>query len=142
MRTIFGRRCAAVLALAALVLGGCAATDRTGASGPAWKNGPAPEFVLPPVAKFEKDGVRIQFWVSRATDVAVFVRNGDGRVVRHLVAGMLGPNAPAPLARNSLAQSLVWDGRDDRGREVGSGVYFCRMEAAGFDDTAKMVLLK
>jgi len=36
----------------------------------------------------------------------------------------------------------VWDGRDDRGREVGSGVYFCRMEAAGFDDTAKMVLLK
>jgi len=25
---------------------------------------------------------------------------------------------------------------------VGSGVYFCRMEAEGFDDSTKMVLLK
>jgi flagellar hook assembly protein FlgD len=38
--------------------------------------------------------------------------------------------------------TVVWDGRDDDGVEVGSGVYFCRMEADGFADVAKMVLMK
>jgi hypothetical protein len=38
--------------------------------------------------------------------------------------------------------TVVWDGRDDGGVEVGSGVYFCRMEADGFQDVAKMVLMK
>jgi hypothetical protein len=36
----------------------------------------------------------------------------------------------------------VWDGRDDRGSPVGSGVYFYRMTAPGFADVRKMVLLK
>jgi len=36
----------------------------------------------------------------------------------------------------------VWDGRDDRGEPVSSGVYFARMEADGFQASTKMVLLK
>jgi len=37
---------------------------------------------------------------------------------------------------------VEWDGRNDGGQTVGSGVYFYRLEAAQFVDTRKMVLLK
>jgi flagellar hook assembly protein FlgD len=37
---------------------------------------------------------------------------------------------------------VEWDGRNDAGEAVGSGVYFYRLEAAQFVDTRKMVLLK
>jgi beta-glucanase (GH16 family) len=38
--------------------------------------------------------------------------------------------------------SVTWDGRDQRGARVATGVYFCRMNAPGFSQTRKMVLLK
>jgi hypothetical protein len=37
---------------------------------------------------------------------------------------------------------VTWDGRDAQGREVGSGVYFCRMQAGEFSETRRMVLLR
>lgn len=37
---------------------------------------------------------------------------------------------------------LTWDGRDGRGRQVGSGVYFYKVEAKDFRQVRKMVLLK
>ncbi len=52
--------------------------------------------------------------------------------MKTLVDGEVGPGY----------HTTVWDGRDDRGAEVSSGVYFCRMEAEGFGDVTKMVLLK
>ena len=36
----------------------------------------------------------------------------------------------------------VWDGRDDVGRAVGSGVYLCRLEAEAFREVKKMVLVR
>ena len=37
---------------------------------------------------------------------------------------------------------VLWDGRDDVGRDVASGLYFCRLKAGEFDRIIKMVLLK
>jgi len=42
-------------------------------------------------------------------------------VVRHLAAGVLGANAPAPLKPDSLAQEIVWDGKADYGKPAEGG---------------------
>jgi hypothetical protein len=39
-------------------------------------------------------------------------------------------------------QEIVWDGVDDRGRAVPSGVYFCRAVVDGRAESTKLVLLK
>jgi hypothetical protein len=39
-------------------------------------------------------------------------------------------------------QSLSWDGTDDRGRSVASGVYFCCIEGVGIEEQKKLVLIK
>jgi parallel beta-helix repeat protein len=69
---------------------------------------------------------------ASGTRVAIVVYDVTGRRVRTLV------NEPQPAGR----QSVVWDGRDDRGRGVASGVYFYRMTAGSFVQTRKMLLLK
>lgn len=38
--------------------------------------------------------------------------------------------------------NLIWDGKDYLGKSVPSGVYFCKMEAEGFAETKKMLLLE
>jgi hypothetical protein len=86
-------------------------------------------FTQPPTAVRRGDEVHIGFAMSRPTDVAVTVEDSRGRVLRHLAAGVLGPNAPEPLAPNALAQRLVWDGMDDAGRKVPRGPIHVRVAA-------------
>jgi len=64
-------------------------------------------------------------------DLAVF--NQKGQLVRSLLSGQLLPAG---------ASSLVWDGRDDQGNPVSSGIYFSRLTCAGKSVSRKMVLLK
>jgi hypothetical protein len=78
----------------------------------------AGEFAVPPSATKTDRGARIDFAVKAPIDVEVSILDVDGKVVRHLAAGLLGPNAPSPLQKDALAQSLLWDGRDDAGRMV------------------------
>jgi DNA-binding beta-propeller fold protein YncE len=85
----------------------------------------APAFTQKPAAVVEGAGARIDFAVNAPTDCAVYVLDGQGRIVRRLAAGLLGPNAPAPLKKDSLAQSLVWDGKDDDGQPA-------RTDSGGF----------
>jgi len=37
---------------------------------------------------------------------------------------------------------VSWDGRDESGRAVGNGIYFCRLEAAGASFTRRMALVR
>ncbi|HOX08471.1 MAG TPA: hypothetical protein PK280_18895, partial [Planctomycetota bacterium] len=69
-----------------------------------------PTFTKKPTAARAGDKVTVEFAVDRETDVAVFIEDGAGKVVRHLVAGVLGKNPPPPL-KPGLAQSVEWDGK-------------------------------
>jgi len=86
-----------------------------------------PEFTKKPKVKRVAGKVRIEFAVDRYTDVAVYIEDAKGRVVRHLVAGVLGPNPPRPLKPNSLSQSIEWDGKADYGRQAGPGPFRVRV---------------
>jgi hypothetical protein len=75
----------------------------------------------PTLTKDGQDRFWIEFGLNQASDVAVSIVNpADSSVVRHLAAGMLGPNAPLPLVPDSLRQRLEWDGLDDLGNTVAS----------------------
>jgi hypothetical protein len=81
-----------------------------------------------PTARTVDGQTVIRFEVRAATDVEVSVLDGEGRVVRHLAAGVLGGEhaPPAPL-RPGLAQSITWDGRDDAGRPATGGPFKARV---------------
>jgi len=86
----------------------------------------APGFTAKPVASKAGDRVKIDFAVSRETDVAVFIEDAKGQVVRHLAAGVLGAKAPAPF-KPGLAQSLEWDGKADWGKPTPAGPFKVRV---------------
>lgn len=77
-----------------------------------------PKITSGPTVQRDGGAATIRFAVSVATDVEVAILDEKGKVVRHLAAGRLGPNAPAPLLKDSLKQELVWDGKNDRGETV------------------------
>jgi len=64
--------------------------------------------------------------------VEIVVYNIRGQRVRTLVNNFHQPGE----------YMVVWNGRDDNGNPVGSGVYFYRMTAGDFQETRKMMLLK
>jgi len=76
------------------------------------------EFASKPAVERRGDAWAITFATAAECDVAVDIIDDKGRVIRHLAAGVLGANAPYPLAQGSLAQTLLWDGTDDRGRRL------------------------
>src|SRR5205823_13582926 len=87
-----------------------------------------PAFTKGPMAIKAGDRVKIDFAVDRNTDVAVYVEDADGKIVRHLAAGVLGKNPPEPLKANALAQSLEWDGKDDHGKPVAGKGFKVRVQ--------------
>lgn len=60
------------------------------------------------------------------------IYNAHGQLVRTLVEG--------PKKQDHY--NVVWDGRNDRGNVVTSGVYFYRLTAGNYSATKKLVLLK
>jgi len=64
--------------------------------------------------------------------VTLKVYNIRGTLVRTLV----------DVVREPGRYTVFWDGTDEAGRQVSSGVYFYRMIAGDFVQTRKMVLLK
>ena len=79
------------------------------------KREPVFAFARKPAVTRRGDRVTVAFETRGFCDCTVAVEDADGRIVRHLASGVLGPNAPEPFRKNAKAQTLVWDGKDDKG---------------------------
>lgn len=75
---------------------------------------------------------RIEFDVARPGFVSLRVYDARGRQVSTLVDGDLPPGR----------HQRTWNGTNDGGKRVATGVYFYKMTAGGFTKTRRMVLLK
>src|SRR5688572_19708069 len=74
-------------------------------------------FSKKPSATRQGNGAKISFALSTSGYAEVSIVDGSGKVVRHLAAGMIGGNAPAPdLMLSGLSQEMIWDGNDDSGK--------------------------
>lgn len=86
-----------------------------------------PTFAVKPSIARAGNQVKVSFTAATATDVEVAVLDTTGKVVRHLAAGVLGDNAPAPLQKGALQQTLTWDGKDDLGQPAKGGPFQVRV---------------
>jgi hypothetical protein len=75
---------------------------------------------------------RIGYALGSAGKVRLSVYAPTGRLVARLVDGEAGPGSHA----------ATWDGRDCLGNQVGSGMYYYKLEAEGVSRTGRMVLLR
>lgn len=75
---------------------------------------------------------RIAYELPAAGELRLEIVDLLGRRTRVLEAGRL----------EAGRHEAVWDGRDDGGRPVASGVYFARLRAGGEQRVAKLILLK
>lgn len=67
---------------------------------------------------------------AEAAQITVF--DASGRVVRNLWQGAL----------NGRAFEVVWDGKDDAGREVPAGVYLVKMTTPKGEATGRVVVAR
>ncbi|MHB9028902.1 MAG: FlgD immunoglobulin-like domain containing protein [Candidatus Latescibacterota bacterium] len=74
----------------------------------------------------------ISFSLGAPEKVTLTVYDITGRKVRELISGPMSAGA----------HSVVWDGKDERGKAVSSGVYLSRLEAGGKAETRRMLLIR
>ena len=75
----------------------------------------------------------IGYELAESADVTLQIYNVVGQVVRTLMAA-----EPQSVGRYQVR----WDGIDDRGTPVSSGIYFYQISAGKFQDVRKLMLLK
>lgn len=76
---------------------------------------------------------KIAYSIREAGPVRIEIYNIAGRVVRTLLDTEVAAGTQ---------DFVVWDGTDDVGAKCASGVYFYRLNAPGYTQTEKMVMLK
>jgi hypothetical protein len=74
-------------------------------------------------------GTTIEYASDRDGEIRLTVFDMRGREVRNLVRGW----------RSTGRYEAEWDGKDDRGQEAPTGLYFCRLECDGRVSVAKML---
>ena len=74
----------------------------------------------------------IKYSLAKSTNVHIVIYDLIGREVRELLNKM----------ENKGVHSLIWDGRDNSGRRVPSGVYFLRFEADQSKQTSKLLMMR
>ena len=79
----------------------------------------------------------IPYQLSEAADVSLSIHATNGQRIRTIVLG----HQPAGIYQNR-ANAAYWDGKNDTGEPVASGVYFYTLTASDFTATRKMLILK
>ena len=79
----------------------------------------------------------IPYQLSKAADVTISIYAADGSVVRTLSLG----HRDVGTYKNR-SQAAYWDGKNEMGESVASGVYFYTLIAGNFSATRKMLILK
>ena len=74
----------------------------------------------------------IRYHLPEQATVTLTVYNLEGQLIRKLESGQ----------RNAGTYEVIWDSRDDNGRQVASGVYFYRLQAGEFIAVKKLILMK
>jgi len=74
----------------------------------------------------------IDYSLAKEGDVRIHVYSANGRSVRALLHASM-PQGP---------HRISWDGMDDAGKPVASGVYWCRLESGSFRMSRRMILLR
>jgi len=69
--------------------------------------------------------------LARAGHVTLRIFDVSGRLVRRLV----------DESKEAGRYRVEWDGRDEKGAVMPSGIYFYRMETAGYSATQKMIMV-
>ncbi len=97
------------------------------------ESGAAPRFAVErPYPNPATTGTAVRYTVPSAGEVRIQIFSIEGRLVRDLSEGTAG--AGERLVR--------WDARDERGREVGPGIYLLRFSRAGETRTARVVVFR
>ena len=74
----------------------------------------------------------INFQLSTESEIELSIFNIKGEKVKTLIDGKLSANF----------HSIEWNGTDEYGKSVSSGIYFYKMKTARFVSTKKMILMK
>jgi len=74
----------------------------------------------------------ISFTLSKPGRTTLNIYNMKGQLVNHLVNEDMNPGI----------HNVVWNGKDENGRNVSSGVYLYRLESGTYQATRKMLLMK
>jgi hypothetical protein len=79
----------------------------------------------------------IPYHLSKTADVDIEIYDASGRLIRSLNLGI------QPAGRyDERGRAAYWDGRNDAGELVSSGIYFYSLHAENFHATQKMILAK
>ena len=79
----------------------------------------------------------IPYQLAKPTDVSISIYTADGKIVRTLQLGSM----PAGRYQNR-SRAAYWNGKNNNGEPVASGLYFYTLTADDFTATRKMLIVK
>jgi hypothetical protein len=105
------------------------------------KGKPAPESVAfamdSPYPLPSNPEVWIPYRLGAAVDVDIVIHDTSGRLIRTLRLGYRGAGA-----YTTKDKAAYWDGKNEAGEDISSGIYFCTIKAGDFVATRKLVMIR
>jgi hypothetical protein len=97
------------------------------------QNLPAGQFILTSKPNPFNPSTTISFVLSEATSATLRIYDVSGHLVRTLLNGGV---------ESQGLREVVWNGKNEAGRVVAAGVYFCKLDAGGYSEVQRMTLVQ